>query len=89
MVQQLAHLFRGAVRALVFGGNPSLTGLFDDFLANEMRALGELVDGLGPFGACGGLGAELFEQRFKRFHGVVMLSFQQWGLVRYVCAQSR
>ena len=39
MVQQLAHLFGRTVRALVFGRNPGLPRLFDDLLADEVRAL--------------------------------------------------
>ena len=45
-------LISSAVRS---GRNPGLPGLFDDLLADEVRALGELVYGQGAFGLGDGL----------------------------------
>lgn len=48
MVDKLAHLFGGAIRSLVFGGDPGLAGLLHDLLADEMGALVQLINGQEP-----------------------------------------
>ena len=44
MVDELAHFFGRAISTLIFGGDPGLSSLFDDLLADEMRALAQFVN---------------------------------------------
>ncbi len=69
VIQKLAHLFGGAVGALVFRGDPGLGRLLDDLLADEVGALVEFIDGQRPLrtGLC--LFGQFCEQRFKSLHG--------------------
>ena len=47
MVDELAHFFGRAISTLIFGGDPGLSSLFDNLLADEVRAFGKLIDGQG------------------------------------------
>ena len=53
MVDELAHFFGRAISTLIFGGDPGLSSLFDNLLADEVRAFGKLIDGQGT-GLLGG-----------------------------------
>lgn len=48
MVDELAHFFGRAISTLIFGGDPGLSSLFDNLLADEVRAFGKLIDGQEP-----------------------------------------
>ena len=51
MVEELRELLRRAVLALVLRGDPDLAGLLVDFLADEVYAFLELLDGAGTLRA--------------------------------------
>ena len=44
VVDELTHLLCGTIGTFVFGCNPGLARLFDDLLADEMRALAQFVN---------------------------------------------
>ena len=69
MVEQLADLLGGPLRALVLGGHPGLGGLLDQLLADRMDAGVELLHGAGALGPGLGLLAQLGPELLERLHG--------------------
>lgn len=75
MVDELAHFFGRTISTLIFGGDPGLSSLFDNLLADEVRAFGKLIDGQGTGLLGGGFLAQFREQRFKVF---IVVCFLVW-----------
>ena len=68
MVDELAHFFGRAISTLIFGGDPGLSSLFDNLLADEVRAFGQARRRSGNRPAWWRLSRSIREQRFKSLH---------------------
>ena len=77
MVDELAHLFRSTIGAFVLSCDPGFARLFDNLLADEMRALAQFVNSQRANLLGCGLLAQFSKEGFKSLH-YSYLSSKYW-----------